>query len=181
MQEDPDIQERQVLAELREHTRMLAEELPTPLRRIRVCFGDALIEVEWQEPAAVPAVDPSIVGGVAMVAPSVNGLGPASPPEAVAPPAVSDGPGSHVVTSPMVGTFYTGPEPGADAFITIGDTITSGQVIGIVEAMKLMNPIVSDVAGIVTELHVDNAEAVEFGQPLVSLAPVNAAMQNGST
>lgn len=175
MQEDPHTQERQVLAELREHTRMLAEELPTPLRRIRVCFGDTLIEVEWQESAAVPAVDPSASGGVAVVATSINGLGPASPPEAAAPPA-----GSHIVTSPMVGTFYTGPEPGADAFVTIGDTITSGQVVGIVEAMKLMNPIVAEITGVVTELHAGNAEPVEFGQPLITLATVNAAAHNGS-
>lgn len=180
MQENPHAQERQVLAELREHTRMLAEELPAPLRRIRVCFGDTLIEVEWQEPAAVPAADPSVSGGVALVASSTNGLGPAPSPEAAAPPAASDGPDLQVVTSPMVGTFYAGPEPGADAFVSIGDTITSGQVIGIVEAMKLMNPIVSQIAGVVTEVHVSDAEAVEFGQPLISLAPVNAAAHNGS-
>ncbi|GAB2836572.1 hypothetical protein GCM10027176_46100 [Actinoallomurus bryophytorum] len=175
MQEDPHTHERHVLAELREHTRMLAEELPTPLRRIRVCSGDTLIEVEWQESAAAPAVDPPASGGIAVVATSVNGHGSASPPEAATPPA-----GFHTVTSPMVGTFYTGPEPGADAFVTVGDTITSGQVVGIVEAMKLMNPIVAEIAGVVTELHADNAEAVEFGQPLITLATVNAAAYNGS-
>jgi acetyl-CoA carboxylase biotin carboxyl carrier protein len=175
MQDDRHTHERQVLADLREHTRMLAEELPAPLLRIRVCSGDALIEVEWQQPATAPPADPPVSGGVALVAPSTNGIGPVPSADAGSPAPAPDGTDSHVVTSPMVGTFYSGPEPGADAFVSVGDTITSGQVVGIIEAMKLMNPIVSDISGVVTELHVENAEAVEFGQPLISLATVTAA------
>ena len=75
-------------------------------------------------------------------------------------------PNEHVITAPMVGTFYGSPSPGAKAFIEIGDEIKVGQVLCIIEAMKMMNQIESDKAGKVTSIMARNGDPVEFGQPL---------------
>ena len=70
------------------------------------------------------------------------------------------------ITSPLVGVFYAAPSEDADPFVKAGDSVKKGQVVGIVEAMKLMNEITSDCDGVVREVCVENAEAVEYGQPL---------------
>ncbi|HEY3599219.1 MAG TPA: acetyl-CoA carboxylase biotin carboxyl carrier protein [Paraburkholderia sp.] len=75
-------------------------------------------------------------------------------------------PQGHVVTSPMVGTFYRAPSPGADPFVQVGDTVKEGQTICLIEAMKLLNEIESDEAGVIKEILVENGQAVEYGQPL---------------
>jgi acetyl-CoA carboxylase biotin carboxyl carrier protein len=75
-------------------------------------------------------------------------------------------PNEHVITAPMVGTFYASPSPGAKAFIEIGDEIKMGQVLCIIEAMKMMNQIEADKAGKVTSIMARNGDPVEFGQPL---------------
>jgi acetyl-CoA carboxylase biotin carboxyl carrier protein len=77
----------------------------------------------------------------------------------------------HIVKSPIVGTFYESSSPGAAAFVKIGDEIESGQVLCIVEAMKLMNEIESDAAGEVVKRLVTNGQPVEYGQPLFALRP----------
>ena len=86
-------------------------------------------------------------------------------PAAPATPAAA-APQGHVVTSPMVGTFYRAPSPGADPFVQVGDTVKEGQTICIIEAMKLLNEIESDKSGVVKEILVENGQAVEYGQPL---------------
>jgi acetyl-CoA carboxylase biotin carboxyl carrier protein len=93
--------------------------------------------------------------------------GPEAPAVAAAPavPAVA-APQGHVVTSPMVGTFYRAPSPGAEPFVQVGDTVKEGQTICIIEAMKLLNEIESDKSGVVKEILVENGQAVEYGQPL---------------
>ena len=80
---------------------------------------------------------------------------------------------SHLVEikSPMVGTFYSAPEPGAEAYAKAGSRVASGQVVCIIEAMKIMNEIESEVAGVVREVLVENAQPVEFGQPLFRVDP----------
>jgi acetyl-CoA carboxylase biotin carboxyl carrier protein len=96
---------------------------------------------------------------------------PAAPAgEAAAPAAAPALPQGHVVTSPMVGTFYRAPSPGADPFVQVGDTVKEGQTLCIIEAMKLLNEIESDVAGVVKEILVENGQAVEYGQPLFVVA-----------
>ncbi|MGV2293116.1 acetyl-CoA carboxylase biotin carboxyl carrier protein [Trinickia sp. YCB016] len=89
---------------------------------------------------------------------------PAAAGAAAAPAAAA--PQGHVVTSPMVGTFYRAPSPGADPFVQVGDTVKEGQTICIIEAMKLLNEIECDKAGVVKEILVENGQAVEYGQPL---------------
>ena len=76
---------------------------------------------------------------------------------------------SHTILSPIVGTFYRSPAPDADAYVKVGDTITSGNVLCIVEAMKLMNEIESDVEGKILEILVDDGMPVEFNQPLFKI------------
>ena len=71
-----------------------------------------------------------------------------------------------IVKSPLVGTFYAAPAEDAPAFVTVGDTVKKGQVIAIVEAMKLMNDIECDFDGQIAEIYVDNGDAIEYGQPL---------------
>ncbi|WP_027213201.1 acetyl-CoA carboxylase biotin carboxyl carrier protein [Burkholderia sp. WSM2232] len=100
-------------------------------------------------------------------APANGGEALAAAPAAGAPatPAAA-APQGHVVTSPMVGTFYRAPSPGADPFVQVGDTVKEGQTICIIEAMKLLNEIESDKSGVVKEILVENGQAVEYGQPL---------------
>ena len=77
----------------------------------------------------------------------------------------------HVAKSPIVGTFYEGPSPGAQPFVKVGDTVSVGQVLCIIEAMKLMNEIESDVAGEIARVYVENGQPVEYGQPLFAIRP----------
>jgi acetyl-CoA carboxylase biotin carboxyl carrier protein len=89
---------------------------------------------------------------------------PAPAAEAVA--AVSAEPAGHTVKSPMVGTFYRSSAPGSPAFVEVGSTVKEGDTLCIIEAMKLLNEIDSDVSGVVTKILVENGQPVEFGQPL---------------
>lgn len=75
----------------------------------------------------------------------------------------------HVVTAPMIGTFYASPGPGEAPFVQVGDEVEVGQVVGIVEAMKIMNEIIADRPGIVIDILVENAQPVEYGSPLLRL------------
>jgi acetyl-CoA carboxylase biotin carboxyl carrier protein len=116
---------------------------------------------------------------------------PQPPPPAIAPPAgPSAGPvaeaaaaavalaievakGHHMVTSPMVGTFYRAPDPASPPFVDIGDVVKKGQTLCIIEAMKLMNEIEADVDGTVVEIFSENAAPVEYGQKLFALLPLS--------
>lgn len=92
---------------------------------------------------------------------------PAAPAPAAAPvAAVVAEPTGHIVKSPMVGTFYRSSAPGSAAFVDVGATIKEGDTLCIIEAMKLLNEIDSDVSGVVTKILVENGQPVEFGQPL---------------
>ena len=108
-------------------------------------------------------------GPMMMAAPPVQhvalGAAPAmAPAEAAAPAPVE--PKGHTLKSPMVGTFYRAPSPGAPAFVDVGQSVSKGQTLCIIEAMKLLNEIESDVAGTVKAILVENGQPVEYGQPL---------------
>jgi acetyl-CoA carboxylase biotin carboxyl carrier protein len=75
------------------------------------------------------------------------------------------------IRSPMVGTFYKSPEPGAEPYVKVGSRVTSGQTVCIIEAMKIMNEIEAEIAGVVREIMVDDAQPVEFGQVLFRVDP----------
>ena len=105
-----------------------------------------------------------------MVAPAPAPAAPAAAPapaEAAASESVST---DNAVLSPMVGTFYRSPSPDASAFVEVGQSVRVGDVLCIVEAMKMMNQIEADRAGTVTAIHVENGEPVEFDQPLITIA-----------
>jgi acetyl-CoA carboxylase biotin carboxyl carrier protein len=92
-------------------------------------------------------------------------------PETVEPEPSPELDGLHAVRSPVVGTFYRAPAPGEDAYVEVGDAVSAGQTLCIVEAMKLMNEIVADVSGEVVEILAENAGGVEYDQPLFHLRP----------
>jgi acetyl-CoA carboxylase biotin carboxyl carrier protein len=77
--------------------------------------------------------------------------------------------GLHIVKSPIVGTFFGSPSPGTAPFVSSGERVEKGQVVGIIEAMKLMNPIESDAAGVIVKCFVSNGQPIEYGQPLFSV------------
>ncbi|MES2221464.1 MAG: acetyl-CoA carboxylase biotin carboxyl carrier protein [Acidobacteriota bacterium] len=86
-------------------------------------------------------------------------------------PAVSEEDGLHIIKSPIVGTFYEASAPGAEPYVKVGDQVESGQVVCIVEAMKLMNEIESDIGGEVVKRMVTSGQPVEYGQPLFAIRP----------
>jgi acetyl-CoA carboxylase biotin carboxyl carrier protein len=107
-----------------------------------------------------------------VVVTQAGAAGQAAPLPAAAAAAPAPAP-SHLlgIPSPMVGTFYSAPEPGAEAYVRVGSRVNVGQVVCIIEAMKIMNEIESEVAGVVKEVNVQNAQPVEFGQVLYRVDP----------
>ena len=129
-----------------------------------------LVELEYETEAV--AIRLSRVTAAAQVAAAPVAAAPvAATPAAIAEPVAElpANPADHLgaVKSPMVGTVYTAPEPDAPAFITEGATVTAGQTLFIVEAMKVMNPITAPKAGTVVKIFVQNAQPIEFGEALV--------------
>jgi acetyl-CoA carboxylase biotin carboxyl carrier protein len=121
---------------------------------IRVRQGETEISVKARPEAAPQA------------APVSQGV-----PEMVEPETSPEMDGLHAVRSPVVGTFYRAPAPGEDFYVDVGDAVSAGQTLCIVEAMKLMNEIVADVSGEVVEVLAENAGGVEYDQPLFYLRP----------
>lgn len=119
----------------------------------------------------------SMAGGIdaAQLSRLMASAAPAAAPAAVAASHVGAAPaadeGLHEVKSPIVGTFYESPSPGASPFVKVGDQVEVGQVLCIVEAMKLMNEIEADVAGEVVKRIATSGQAVEYGQPLFAIKP----------
>lgn len=130
--------------------------------------GDMKIRLKFN-PTAAPVAVPVVANLPFVAAP---GTPPATPPPAVPvspSPAVEAESELHIVKSPIVGTFYGSPSPGAAAFVSPGDHVEKGQVICIVEAMKLMNEIETDASGEIVKCLVTNGQPVEYGQPLFSI------------
>lgn len=142
------------LRELCAEAEALARKLPGGMSRLTVRAGEFKVEVEWTVGPVVAPAHGAPAGVVAMAAPA----------EA---PAAEEEAAGHRITAPLVGTFYRSPEPGADPFVTEGGPIEVGQDVCIVEAMKIMNRVESDVTGIVREILVADGEIVEYGQALM--------------
>ena len=106
--------------------------------------------------------------GTAMTVADASRLVPLDLPQTDGQPPVSSDAG-HIITAPMIGTFYASPSPSEPPFVRLGDAVEVGQVIGIIEAMKIMNEIAADHAGVVADVLVDNGQAVEYGSPLLRL------------
>ena len=127
------------------------------VQRFSVEAGDTKIEIERGMPAGV----------VASALPAA--AAPAAPGEEAAAPAGADD--RHPIKAPLVGTFYGAPSPGADPFVKEGDSVEVGQTVAIVEAMKLMNHVQADAAGVVAEITCVDGQWVEFEQVLMYLEP----------
>ena len=148
------------LAELRQLIRLVQR---TGIGELEVSSGGRTVRISANSGASVPA-------GVAAVAPPAP-VSPAGVPNG-AKRAESARPDTTVaITSPMVGTFYRAPAPDADPYVEVGDMVEVGQTVCIVEAMKLMNEIESEVRGRVVEILVENSHPVEFGQKLFVIEP----------
>jgi acetyl-CoA carboxylase biotin carboxyl carrier protein len=132
--------------------------------------GDVKVRIKRaaEAPPAAPSAPPAVhvAAGASVAAPPGGPSLPAAAPSAREAPAEE---GLHIVKSPIVGTFYEAPSPGAPPFVKVGDNVQDGQVLCIVEAMKLMNEIESDASGEIVKKMVQNGQPVEYGQPLFAI------------
>jgi acetyl-CoA carboxylase biotin carboxyl carrier protein len=147
---------------------------------LRLMKTEGLTELELEKDGfRVRIKKPSepIVDRKAVSAPSAGGTAPQAAATEVrlaagaAGPEDSEDSGLTIVKSPIVGTFFRSPDPSADPFVAIGDHVTVGQVLCIVEAMKLMNEIEAETAGEIVAIHPENGQPVQYGEPLFSLRP----------
>ena len=136
------------------------------IAEIEVTEGEDKVRIVKYAPS--PAASPTVMPMTAAMLPAtmaLPGAAGAAPSPAGAAPA-AELPKGNLVKSPMVGTFYRAPSPGANAFVEIGQTVKPGDTLCIIEAMKLLNEIEAEVAGEIKEILVENGQAVEYGQPL---------------
>jgi acetyl-CoA carboxylase biotin carboxyl carrier protein len=153
-------------------------ELETLKSVLSMIEGTDVVEVELEEDGRKVRVRRGEAGRSALpaAAPPVAPPAPAPPPQAPPAPAAAvtvaapELPASHhVMKSPIVGTYYRASDPTAAPFVKVGDVVRKGQVLCIVEAMKLMNEIESDVAGEIIRIHPENGHPVQFGEPLFTI------------
>ena len=147
-----DIRKVKKLIELLEESGVAEIEIHEGEESVRISRhmpGAPIAAAPLMMPAAAPAAAPAAV-----------------PPAAAAPPPEPEIPAGHTVNSPMVGTFYRSSSPGASAFVEIGSKVDAGDTLCIIEAMKMLNQIEADKAGTISAILADNAEPVEYGQPL---------------
>ena len=150
-----DIRKIKKLIELVEESGIMELEISEGEESVRISRGAAVApsSVQYTIPAAAPVTTPTPAA-------------PAAP--AVAPaPAVSNELSGHIIRSPMVGTFYRSPSPEAKVFVEVGQAVKVGDALCIVEAMKMMNRIEADKAGVVKAILINDGEAVEFDEPLI--------------
>ena len=140
-----------------EGTDVVEVELEEAGKKVRIRRGD----VHRAAPVMAPAGPAVVIASPAPLAAPIPAPAPAAPAE---PPA-----NHHAMKSPIVGTFYRASDPTAPPFVKVGDTVRKGQVLCIVEAMKLMNEIESDVAGEIMKVHPENGHPVQFGEPLFTI------------
>lgn len=142
------------------------------LRKIKTLIelveNSGIAELEIKEGEEFVRISRSSTAVQHVYAAPQQGVAPAAAPAPTAPatPAAPAAPEGHVVKSPMVGSFYRSPSPGAKAFVDIGQSVSAGDTLCIIEAMKLLNEIEADHSGVIKAILVESGQAVEFGQPL---------------
>jgi acetyl-CoA carboxylase biotin carboxyl carrier protein len=150
-----DLRKLKKLIDLVEDSGIAELEITEGEEKVKIVKGGAAgKEMVMLSPSAVPVSALPVQTAAAVVAPA----------SAVEAPAVPEG---HIIKSPMVGTFYRAGAPGAKPFVEVGDTVKVGQIICVIEAMKLMNEIEADKDGVVKAIMVENAQPVEYGEPLM--------------
>lgn len=130
---------------------------------LEITEGDDRVRIVNRSTAPAPIPVPTTIAVPAPVAAAPE------PSPAAAAASQPETKSSPVISSPMVGTFYRSPSPGAAPFVEVGDAVKKGQVIGIIEAMKLLNEVEADQDGVVKAFAAENGQPVEFGQPLIIL------------
>ena len=145
-----DIRKVKKLIELLEESDVAEIEIHEGEESVRISRGSTAVVAPMAAPVAVAPAAPAPAAA------------PATAPTATTEPEIQ----GHAVRSPMVGTFYSAPSPEASAFVKEGDTVSAGQTLCIIEAMKILNQIESDKAGKITKILVENGQPVEFDQPL---------------
>ncbi|BAZ93201.1 acetyl-CoA carboxylase, biotin carboxyl carrier protein [Thiohalobacter thiocyanaticus] len=150
-----DIRKVKKLIELLEESGIAEIEIHEGEESVRISRNSSSVQTVVQAAAPMPAAAPA--------APMPAAGAPAAEPAAEAAPAI---PAGHQVTSPMVGTFYRAPSPGATPFVEVGQRVNAGDTLCIIEAMKMLNQIEADKAGTVVAILVENGQPVEFGEPL---------------
>ena len=146
-----DLRKLKTLVDLVSESNISELEITEAEGKVRIVKGGVAPAVQYMQPAAAA---PAVAAPAAAAVPA--GAAPAAEP-------VSAG---HAVKSPMVGTFYRSSAPGSAAYVEVGSTVKEGDTLCIIEAMKLLNEIDTDKAGVVTQILVENGQPVEFGQPL---------------
>ena len=145
-----DLRKLKTLIELVENSGIAELELTEGEEHVRISRSSSVAAPMQQYYAAAPQAAPA----------------PAAAAAAAAAPAAPAVPEGHVVKSPMVGSFYRSPSPGAKSFVDVGQNVNEGDTLCIIEAMKLLNEIEADKSGVIKAILVENGQAVEFGQPL---------------
>ncbi|WP_374249473.1 acetyl-CoA carboxylase biotin carboxyl carrier protein [Thermomonas sp.] len=139
------------------------------LAEIEIKEGEESVRLARVPKGGMPVAAP-VVQHVAAPAPAAMAAMPMQSPVQAATggskPAAPELPAGHVVRSPMVGTFYASPAPDKPAFVSVGQAVKAGETLGIIEAMKMFNPIEADVSGTVLAIQCDSGQPVEFDQPL---------------
>jgi acetyl-CoA carboxylase biotin carboxyl carrier protein len=157
-----DIKDLKSLIKMVTETDITEFELEAAEEKIRIKRGCAAPVVQYQAPQTMVAMQPAMVQAAAPAA-------PAAPVEAAAPAAKAKG---NEITSPIVGTFYRAPAPDAAPYVEVGQIVEKGQVLCIVEAMKLMNEIEAEYRCKIVEMCKENAQPVEFGEALFIVEPM---------
>ncbi len=131
------------------------------LGKIKISTEDIDIVIEGKRCAPTANILPPVI-------PTVGGAAPTAPESAAPKPekAVVSG---NIITSPIIGTFYSAPSPDKAPFVKVGDTVNKGDVVCIIESMKLMNELNSEFSGRVAEIYVNNGDSVEYGQKLIRI------------
>ena len=148
-----DLRKLKTLIDLVSESNVSELEITEAEGKVRIVKGGG-VPMVMQAPVVMPQAPQAVAAPVAAVASA-----PAAPPE----------PSGHAVTSPMVGTFYRSASPGAKAFVEVGSQVKVGDTICIIEAMKILNEIEADKAGTVLQILCENGQAVEYGQPLLTI------------
>ncbi len=153
------------ISEIRKLIKLLQN---SDVTEIEVTEGDVSVRISRQS-AAAQAPAPQVITATVPQQPSAAAPAPA---KEAAPEAPAGPPEEHLVKSPMVGTFYRAPSPDADPFVEVGHKVKKGDVLCIIEAMKMMNEIEAEYDGVVEQILVENATPVEYGQPLFVIVPL---------
>lgn len=156
-----DLEELQKLLHILEEKQITEFELEEQGVKLRICKGSP----NHVPPSAVLATP------VLSAALSAAAAAPAAAPPGAAAPAPVEEEGLVIVKSPIVGTFYRSPDPNSPSFVEVGDHVKPGQVLCIVEAMKLMNEIEAETGGEIVKVHSQNGQPVQYGDPLFTVRP----------